>query len=171
MGRSVLKAVIILGLTLAVMTVPACGSADTGESGEIEPAEENTPVGTGAAAETEVIGMPAGFPSDVPVHPGKVVAYDPIQVTDTTTVHQLSVETAASFDDVATWYQTALPAGWSAGYFENVGEQGVEAKIALDGGGYTPADPDGVGGGVLVGVQAYESTTLIVTTVTVMGSP
>jgi hypothetical protein len=115
--------------------------------------------------------MPTGFPSDVPVHPGTVVAYDPIQVTDTTTVHQLSVETAASFEDVTGWYQTALPAGWSVGYFEDVDDEGAEAKIALDGGDYTPADPDGVGGGVLVGVQAYESTTLIVTTVTVMGSP
>jgi hypothetical protein len=120
----------------------------------------------GAQAETEVSGMPAEFPADVPVHPGTVTAYEKTEVTESTTVHQLTVESVASFDDVIAWYETQLPAGWSVGFFET---EGGEAKIALNGGSYAPANPDGRGGGVLIGVFEGDKTR-IVTTVTVMGS-
>ncbi len=112
--------------------------------------------------------MPAGFPSDVPVHPGTVTAYDPMVVTESTTVHQLTVESVASFDDVIAWYKTQLPAGWTVGFVATEGESGSrESKIALNGGNYAPASPDGMGGGVLVGVFEGD-TTSIVSTVTVM---
>jgi hypothetical protein len=38
-------------------------------------------------------------------------------------------------------------------------------------GDYATADPEGMGGGVLVGVFDYDDATLIVTTVTVMEAP
>lgn len=67
--------------------------------------------------------------------------------------------------------QTSLPPGWSVGYFEDVDNGGAEAKIALDGGDYTPASPDGMGGGVLVGVFVNDDATLIVTTVSTITAP
>ena len=175
MRTLLLRNALIFMLALVLVSATGCG-ADSGESdagtttssGDV-PAEQEADMP--ATAETEVSGMPDGFPADVPVHPGTVTGYEPMQVTDTTTVHQLTVESKASFEDVVDWYQTALPAGWSVGYFEDIDDEGVEAKIALDGGDYTPASPDGLGGGVLVGVQADDDTTLIVTTVTVMGTP
>jgi hypothetical protein len=168
------RSTLLIVSMLVVLSVAACGGTDTAGtdtsagSGDT-PAEQaaEQPVTRG----TEVVGMPAEFPSDVPVHPGTVTEYDPIEVTENSTVHQLYVESQASFDDVVAWYQDSLPAGWSVGYFEDVDDEGIEAKIALDGGDYTPADPEGVGGGVLVGVFANDDATLIVTTVTVMGAP
>ena len=130
-----------------------------------ETTEASTDTSAETQTETEVTGMPDGFPSDVPVHPGTVTAYEPMEITETTTVHQLTVQTAASYEDVLEWYQSRLPEGWSVGFFEN--EDG-EAKIALNGGDYTPANPDGNGGGVLVGVMEGSKTTFVVT-VTVMG--
>jgi hypothetical protein len=115
-------------------------------------------------AETEVAGMPAEFPTDIPVHPGKVTAYEHTKVTDTTTVHQLTVKTASSFDEVIEWYKTKLPAGWSVGFIE---VDDGEAKIALNGGDYAPASPDGRGGGVIIGILEGD-TIEIVTTATVM---
>jgi hypothetical protein len=113
----------------------------------------------GAKAETAVSGMPAEFPSDVPVHPGTVTAYDPMEVTESTTVHQLTVESAASFDDVIAWYKTQLPAGWSVGFLKESGESGSrEGKIALNGGSYAPANPDRLGGGLIIGVFEGDTT-------------
>ncbi|MBN1629311.1 MAG: hypothetical protein JW990_06095 [Thermoleophilia bacterium] len=121
-----------------------------------------------AQAETDVSGMPDGFPTDVPVHPGTVTAYDPMEVTETTTVHQLTVDSTASFDNVIAWYESQLPAGWSVGFLEQEGESGNrEGKIALTDGDYSAASPDGRGGGVIIGVFEGD-TTQIVTTVTVM---
>jgi hypothetical protein len=114
----------------------------------------------GGQAETEVSGMPAEFPADVPVHPGTVTVYDPMKVTDSTTVHQLTVETTASLDDVVEWYKTKLPEGWSVGFAET---KDGEAKIALNGGDYTPAKADTKGGGVLVGVSSGDKTIIVVT--------
>lgn len=122
--------------------------------------EANTETSAGAPAETEVTGMPDGFPSDVPIHPGTVTAYEPMEVTDTTTIHQLTVQTTASYGAVLDWYQSELPAGWSVGFFED--EDG-EAKIALNGGDYTSANSDGNGGGVLIGVMDGSKTTFVVT--------
>ncbi|MDF1543423.1 MAG: hypothetical protein P1P71_09960 [Anaerosomatales bacterium] len=160
---------------LLVSSLSACGGSDADEAdtgGSSQGAATTEPVSDPETpAETEVVGMPAGFPADVPVHPGTVTEYDPIAVTDTSTVHQLYVESQSSFDDVVAWYQTSLPSGWSVGYFESEDNQGMEAKIALDGGDYTPVDPEGVGGGVLVGVFENDDATLIVTTVTVMEAP
>ena len=138
------------------------------DSGPDQTQAPTTSTEGGAPVETEVIGMPDGFPSDVPVHPGTVTAYDPMEVTETTTVHQLTVESAASFDDVVAWYETQLPAGWSVGFLEKDGDKGSrEGKIALNGGAYAPASPEGMGGGVIIGV--FEGgKTQIVTTVTVM---
>jgi hypothetical protein len=177
MRTLVLRNALIFMLALVLVSVTGCG-ADSGESdtatgtatssGDVPAGQEAE---TPATAETEVSGMSDGFPADVPVHPGTVTGYEPMQVTDTTTVHQLTVESKASFEDVVDWYQNSLPTGWSVGYFEDIDDEGVEAKIALDGGDYTPASPDGLGGGALVGVQADDGTTLIVTTVTVMGTP
>ena len=115
-------------------------------------------------AETEVAGMPAEFPADVPVHAGTVTDYEHTKVTDSTSVHQLTVQTKASFAEVVQWYQTQLPADWSVGFIEE--DDGV-AKIALNGGDYAPASADGRGGGVIIGVFEGERTE-IVTTVTVM---
>jgi hypothetical protein len=168
-------------VTLACAALVACGGGDDqsnpGEPTTVRNASADEGAGTdstqggaqsGAKAETEVSGMPAGFPSDVPVHPGTVTAYVPTEVTESTTIHQLTVESAASFDDVMAWYKTQLPTGWSVGFVATEGEKGSrEGKIALTGGSYTPASPDGKGGGVIVGV--FESdTTEIVSTVTVM---
>ena len=142
------------------------------ESGQDEPqagttsAASDAPTAStegGAQSETEVIDLPDGFPSDVPVHPGTVTAYDPMEVTETMTVHQLTVESVASFEDVIAWYESELPAGWSVGFLE---KEGGEAKVALNGGSYTPASPDGRGGGVIIGVFEGDKTQ-IVTTVTV----
>ena len=158
-------------LTLVVVLTGGCtpASSDSPEPASNGVAAEQESAESGA--ETDVSGMPEDFPSDVPVHPGTVTAYEPMQVTDSTTVYQLSVESNATFDKVTEWYQNSLPAGWSVGYFEDLDGEGTEAKIALDGGSYTPADPGGVGGGVLVGVDTLDETTLIVTTVTVMETP
>lgn len=159
---------------LLIVSLTACGESDTTEpdtgssSGDASAEQQADQPGT---AETEVVGMPAEFPQDVPVHPGTVTEYDLIGVTDFSTIHQLYVESKASFDDVVEWYQTSLPPGWSVGYFESRDRQGMEAKIALDGGDYPPADPEGVGGGVLVGVFDNDNATLIVTTVNVMTTP
>jgi hypothetical protein len=159
---------------LIVLSIAACSGADTTET-DFSASSGDTPAEQAAdqpaTAETEVVGMPAEFPADVPVHPGTVTEYDPMEVTENSTVHQLYVESQASFDDVVAWYQNSLPSGWSVGYFESEDNQGMEAKIALDGGDYTPADPEGVGGGVLVGVFENDDATLIVTTVAVMETP
>ena len=104
--------------------------------------------------------VPVGHPG-APGH-GDGVRED--EVTDTTTVHQLTVRTASSFDEVVEWYKTKLPAGWSVGFIE---VDDGEAKIALNGGDYAPASPDGRGGGVIIGVFEGD-TTEIVTTATVM---
>lgn len=165
---------LIRSLTIAlVISVVALSLAACGEGGETAETDDTgtNPGGAQSAAETEVLGMPAEFPADIPVHPGTVTSYEPTQVTDTTVVHQLYVESRASFAEVVQWYQTSLPADWSVGYFEDVDNEGDEAKIALDGPGYTDADPEGVGGGVLVGVFANDDATLIVTTVAIMESP
>ncbi|MFU8891228.1 MAG: hypothetical protein ACNA76_06165 [Anaerosomatales bacterium] len=160
---------------LLVASLSACGGSAADDANTDEPSQDAATTEPAAdsetPAETELVGMPAGFPADVPVHPGTVTEYDPIAVTDTSTVHQLYVESQSSFDDVVAWYQGSLPSGWSVGYFESEDNQGMEAKIALDGGDYTPADPEGVGGGVLVGVFENDDATLIVTTVTVMEAP
>jgi hypothetical protein len=50
----------------------------------------------GAQVETEISGIPVEFPSDAPVHPGVVTAYEATKVTESTTVHQLTVRTTAS---------------------------------------------------------------------------
>jgi len=167
-----LRRVVLFALAAAlVVTLSGCGASQA-ESPDSDGPASGTPAESAdeasEPAETEVVGMPDGFPSDVPVHPGTVVEYDPMEVTDTTTVHQLKVESSASFDDVIKWYETSLPAGWSVGYLEDVDGEGIEAKIALDGGDYAPASPEGMGGGVLVGVDAGGEKTLIVTTVTVV---
>ncbi len=162
------RALVVLIVALALVALPGCGGDD--ESGLDRPStEENESADTGTAqVETEVSGRPAEFPNDVPVHPGTVTAYDPMAVTESTTVHQLTVESAASFDDVIAWYETELPAGWSVGFLEQDGESGSrEGKVALNGGSYTPASPEGLGGGVIIGVFEGD-TTQIVTTVTVM---
>jgi len=160
-------------IALMCMALFGCSGADNqGNVGKPTTGQTKT-AGTdsgqnGAQAETEVSKMPAGFPSDVPVHPGTVTAYDPIKVTASTTVHQLTVESAASFDDVIAWYKTQLPAGWSVGFLKQDGESGSrEGKISLTGGSYTPADPDGQGGGVIIGILEGD-TTKVVTTVTEM---
>jgi hypothetical protein len=127
--------------------------------------EPTTAQQAGARAQTEVSGLPADFPADVPLHPGTVTDYQKTEVTASATVYQLTIETTASLDDVVAWYQTQLPAGWSVGYSE-AGDG--EAKVALTGGSYTPASPDGLGGGVIIGVLAGDKTQ-VVTTVTVMG--
>jgi hypothetical protein len=145
------------GQGAATTQSPATASSETTEA--------ITPTSGGAAAETGVSGMPAEFPADVPVHPGTVTAYNPMKVTDTTTVHQLTVQTTASFDDVIAWYKSQLPSGWSVGYLEAEDGQGW---IALNGGSYAPANPDRKGGGVLVGVSTGDKTEIVVT-VTVMG--
>lgn len=165
---SFLAAIIILACAALV----ACGGGDD-QSGLSEPTTVQSESATtdstqdGAPAETEVSGMPAEFPSDVPVHPGTVAGYEPMKVTESTTVHQLTVESTASFDDVMEWYETQLPAGWSVGFLEEDGDGGQEGKIALNGGSYAPASADGLGGGVIVGVFEGDRTR-IVTTVTVM---
>ena len=174
MRAFVLRGVIVAASFLLVVSLAGCGESDTagpdtgsssGDAPAAQPAEQP------ATAETEVAGMPAEFPADVPVHPGTVTEYDLIGVTDLSTIHQLYVESKTSFDDVVAWYQTSLPPGWSVGYFESRDRQGMEAKIALDGGDYPPADPEGVGGGVLVGVFDNDDATLIVTTVNVVTTP
>jgi hypothetical protein len=164
---------LVVFITLVGAALFGCGSGDD-QSNISEPTTVQNEGATTdssqdeAQAETEVSGMPAEFPSDVPVHPGTVTGYDPMEVTESTTVHQLKVESAASFDDVIAWYNTQLPLGWSVGFLEEDGESGSrEAKIALNGGTYTPASPDGLGGGVIIGVFEGD-TTRIVTTVTVM---
>lgn len=169
------------GLSLMVMVLmlallPGCaGSGDRTDSDEpVAEQGETAETDSGEAAaepETEVTGMPEGFPADVPVHPGNVSLYEPMEVTEDTTVHQLTVESSASFDDVIAWYDNDLPAGWSVGFLE-ADDDGSdrEGKIALNGGSYTPASEDGLGGGVLIGVFEGEPT-VIVTTVTVMGAP
>lgn len=142
-------------------------SATTAQAQTTSPSE-TTAATTGessAQTETEVSGMPADFPSDVPVHPGTVTDFVKTEVTKTMIVYQLTVDTSASLDDVIEWYKTKLPSGWSVGYES---KEGDEAKIALNGGDYTPAKADGRGGGVLVGL-AKGAKTRIVTTVTVMG--
>ncbi len=171
--NSMWRASVVLIVALALAALPGCGGGDD-ESGLDQPSTaQNEGAETGTAqgeseAETEVSGRPAEFPGDVPVHPGTVTAYDPMAVTESTTVHQLTVESAASFDDVIAWYESELPAGWSVGFMEQDGESGSrEGKIALDGGSYTPASPEGLGGGVIIGVFEGD-TTQIVTTVTVM---
>lgn len=163
----------LAGMILALMLtmLPACSSGDTTES-DTSPAtqSESADTSTEEAAkpvETEVTGMPAEFPADVPVHPGTVTAYEPTEVTASTTVHQLTVESSASFDEVVAWYENELPQGWSVGFLEQKDESGREGKIALNGGTYTPASENGLGGGVLVGVFEGDATQ-IVTTVTVM---
>jgi len=165
-----LVAIVILASTVVL----GCGGGDD-QSDPAEPAATTTQTDSAAQTdgaaqtETEVTGMPAGFPGDVPVHPGTVTAYDPMEVTESTTVHQLTVESMTSFDDVISWYESQLPEGWSVGFLEQEGEDGSrEGKIALNGGDYAPASPDGRGGGVIVGVFEGD-TTQIVTTVTVMG--
>jgi len=168
------SAVLILTILL-VASLAACGGSDSDESdtsaSSQDAATTESSTDPETPAETEVIGMPAEFPADVPVHPGTVTEYDPMEVTENTTMHQLYVKSQASFDDVVAWYQNDLPSGWSVGYFESRDRQGMEAKIALDGGDYPPADPEGVGGGVLVGVFDNDDATLIVTTVAVMETP
>lgn len=165
-----------LALTLVLAVLPGCSASDdqTGSGSATTTQDEPAETDSGQAtepAETEVSGMPAEFPADVPVHPGTVTAYDPMAVTDSTTVHQLTVESSASFDDVIAWYESELPAGWSVGFLETEeGSAGLEGKIALNGGSYTPASEDGLGGGVIIGVFEGD-TTQIVTTVTVMGAP
>ena len=164
-------------IVLATAALFGCGGGDdqsnlgeptTLQSGGTGTDSTQNGAQTETQAETEVSGMPAGFPSDVPVHPGTVTAYDPMEVTETTTVHQLTVESVASFDDVLAWYETRLPAGWSVGFLEKSGDSGSrEGKIALNGGSYTPASPDGNGGGVLIGVFEGDKTEIVVT-VTVM---
>jgi hypothetical protein len=181
MRRVGLLAVVIM---MACVALVGCGGGDD-QSAPGEPttvqnetavtdssdgaqAETVTSGADGARVETGVSGMPDGFPADVPVHPGTVTAYDPMEVTESTTVHQLTVESAASFDDVIAWYKTQLPAGWSVGFLETEGDSGSrEGKIALNGGSYTPASADGLGGGVLIGVLEGDKTE-IVCTVTVM---
>ncbi len=161
-------------LALMLTLLPACSSGDDQAADTAEPATEQSESAAAETepasepAETEVTGMPAEFPADVPVHPGTVTIYEPMEVTDSTTVHQLTVESSASFDDVIAWYENELPQGWTVGYLEQDDASGREAKIALNGGNYTPASEDGLGGGVLVGVFEGD-TTQIVTTVTVMG--
>ena len=118
----------------------------------------------GAQVETAVSGMPADFPADIPVHPGTVTAYDKTEVTKSTTVHQLTVKTTASLADVIAWYKTQLPAGWSVGFLE---EKDGQAKIALNGGSYAPASPEGRGGGVIIGLFEGDGTQ-IVTSATAM---
>jgi len=169
-------------LVLASVVLFACGGGDdqssagasttaqtqtTAQDGTTLASESTATTAEEAAteAETEVSGMPGEFPKDVPVHPGTVTAYEPVKATDTTTVHQLTLVTAASMDDVIEWYKTKLPSGWSVGFLE---EKDGQAKIALNGGSYTPADPDGMGGGVLLGLQEGDKTTIVIT-VTVMG--
>jgi hypothetical protein len=179
-----MKAVYRVGLVVVILVLVSavavgCGGDDPGGGGtattqseatmqdQTTQRSETTAVDSGqgeAQVETEVTGMPADFPSDIPVHPGTVTAYEKIDVTESMTVYQLTVNTRASLDDVMEWYQTQLPAGWSVGFSEKDGD---EAKIALNGGDYAPADPDGGGGGVIVGVFAGD-TTEIVTTATVM---
>lgn len=169
------RVALLILIALLVASLAACGGSDADESGtdtsSQDAATTESPSDQETPTETEVVGMPAEFPADVPVHPGTVTEYDPMDVTETSTVHQLYVESQASFDDVVAWYQNSLPSGWSVGYFESEDNQGMEAKIALDGGDYTPADPEGMGGGVLVGVFDIDDVTLIVTTVTVMEAP
>lgn len=136
------------------------GDENTGKS---QPATTASDPGE-VQPETEVAGLPAEFPGDVPVHPGTVTNYEAIEVTESTTVYQLTVKTTASLDDVIEWYQNELPSGWSVGFLE---KKGREAKIALNGGDYTPADPNGRGGGVIIGLLAAEGTEIL-TTVTVV---
>jgi len=170
------RRVALLVLTVLLLaSLAACGGSETGgtdtDASSQDTATNDSPDEQELPVETEVAGMPAEFPADVPVHPGKVTEYDLVGVTDFSTIHQLYVESQASFDDVVAWYQNELPPGWSVGYFESRDRQGMEAKIALDGGDYPPADPEGVGGGVLVGVFDNDDATLIVTTVNVMTTP
>jgi hypothetical protein len=165
--RFVLTAALILA-TSAVLLGCGGGNAQSGVDEPTTMQSDTTAVESGqdgAQAETELIGRPAGFPSDIPVHPGTVTAYSPMKVTESTTVHQLTVQTAASLADVVKWYKTKLPAGWSVGFSE-VGDG--EAKIALTGGSYTPASPDGMGGGVIIGLFQGDKTEITIT-VTVMG--
>lgn len=185
MFRFGLPAAIVL---LASAVLFGCGSADdqndaaasttaqsqatapsqTTAQGETAVSSETTATtageGAGAEAETDVIGRPADFPADVPLYPGTVTDYVPMPVTETVTVHQLVLQTTASLDDVIEWYNTKLPSGWSVGFLE---KDGGQAKIALTGGSYTPASPDGLGGGVLVGLEEGDKT-IISVTVTVM---
>lgn len=164
---------VVLAASIALSGCAANDQADepatgAGEHG-VATASSATPSPTASLPETGLAeSLPDGFPADVPVHPGTVTAYEAIQVTDAATVHQLTVETAASFDEVLSWYQNHLPAGWSVGFQEVEGLTGArEGKIALTGGTYAPADPGGMGGGVIIGL--FEAvTTEIVTTVTVM---
>ncbi len=169
---------IVLAFALASALLTACGGdekkSDTSSSSatESETGDNSGDGGAPAANETEVTGLPAEFPADVPVHPGTVVDSTITEITETATSYQISVDSQASYDDVVAWYQTMLPAGWSVGFFEEGDNYagGREAKIALNGGDYTPAGEDGLGGGVLVGVVEGD-VTRIFTTVTDMGTP
>jgi hypothetical protein len=151
-------------IVLACAALFGCGGGDDQTSLTESTTVQNEGAGTdtsqdGAQPETEVSGMPAEFPSDIPVHPGTVTAYDPMEVTESTTVHQLTVESVASFDDVIAWYKTQLPAGWSVGFLKESGESGSrEGKIALNGGSYAPANPDRLGGGLIIGVFEGDTT-------------
>jgi hypothetical protein len=176
MGRIALIAAFFVVASVALLGCGGGGQDDVAETATTQhqtslqsgtTAPETTTADAGQAeepAETEVAGMPAEFPTDIPVHPGKVTAYEHTKVTNTTTVHQLTVRTASSFDEVVEWYKTKLPAGWSVGFIE---VKDGEAKIALNGGDYAPASPDGRGGGVIIGVLEGD-TIEIVTTATVM---
>jgi len=149
-----------VGLVVAVLVLTSwallgCGGAKAQEDGADSTTAQSQPPTTASdpgsgpgefQAETEVVGLPAEFPADVPVHPGTVTNYEAIEVTESTTVYQLTVKTTAAIDNVIEWYQNELPSGWSVGFFE---KEGREGKIALNGGGYTPADPNGRGGALL----------------------
>ena len=112
MHMLVRKGVLALVLALALVSVTACDTTDTtGPDSTEQPG--STPADQTSVPNTEVSGMPVGFPADVPVHPGTVTSYEPTQVTDTAMVHQLMVESQAPFDEVTKWYRTSLPAGWT----------------------------------------------------------
>jgi hypothetical protein len=170
MWRVGLLAAIII-LTCAALV--ACGGGDSqsnlSEPTTVQKAPADGSAGTdsteqAAQVETGVSGMPAEFPSDIPVHPGTVTAYDPMVVTESTTVHQLTVESVASFDEVIAWYKTQLPAGWAVGFLKESGERGSrEGKIALNGGDYAPANADRLGGGLLIGVFERDTTEIVIT--------
>jgi hypothetical protein len=160
-----MRAVYRFGLTAAVILMASTMLLGCGGAGDQSSIGEPTTVKNGSPAETELTGKPADFPSDIPVHPGTVTSYEKTEVTKSDIVHQLTVETTASLDDVVVWYQTKLPIGWSVSFSE-VGDG--EAKIALSGGSYAPASPDGLGGGVIIGVFQGDKTEIAIT-VTVMG--
>ncbi len=172
--RSICRIILLAAaIVLACATLFGCGGGDGQSDLSVATTVQDESAGTdstqngaqtGAQAETEVAGMPAEFPADVPVHPGTVTAYDPMVVTESTTVHQLTVESVASFDNVIEWYKTQLPAGWSVGFLEESGDGGSrEGKVALNGGNYAPASSSGLGGGVLIGVFEGDKTEIVVT--------